>query len=174
MEDLKIKKVCGFNISSIHFSMMILPYINKELEQEKSVITILEGNLEKNIKQVLSKITINNESKEKILNINWKDTDIRKFHIEKILKRELTEEKNNLDIIVYGSEKYINFVNDNIIKYIEKNNKIIKKKYIKIINCYTVNDFNENIKEILDNHDIMFNTSGEHKIEEIFEGYHSA
>lgn len=174
MEDLKIKKVCGFNISSIHFSMMILPYINKELEQEKSVITILEGNLEKNIKQVLSKITINNESKEKILNINWKDTDIRKFHIEKILKRELTEEKNNLDIIVYGSEKYINFVNDNIIKYIEKNNKIIKKKYIKIINCYTVNDFNENIKEILDTHDIMFNTSGEHKIEEIFDGYHSA
>lgn len=174
MEDLKIKKVCGFNISSIHFSMMILPYINKELEQEKSVITILEGNLEKNIKQVLSKTTINNESKEKILNINWKDTDIRKFHIEKILKRELTEEKNNLDIIVYGSEKYINFVNDNIIKYIEKNNKIIKKKYIKIINCYTVNDFNENIKEILDTHDIMFNTSGEHKIEEIFDGYHSA
>lgn len=174
MEDLKIKKVCGFNISSIHFSMMILPYINKELEQEKSVITILEGNLEKNIKQVLSKITINDESKEKILNINWKDTDIRKFHIEKILKKELTEEKNNLDIIVYGSEKYINFVNDNIIKYIEKNNKIIKKKYIKIINCYTVNDFNENIREILDTHDIMFNTSGEHKIEEIFDGYHSA
>ena len=39
MGDLKIKKVCGFNISSIHFSMMILPYINKELEQEKNIIT---------------------------------------------------------------------------------------------------------------------------------------
>ena len=45
---------------------------------------------------------------------------------------------------------------------------------IKIINCYSVNDFNENIKEILDNHDTMFNTSGEHKIEDVFKGYHSA
>lgn len=174
MGNLKIRKVCGFNISSIHFSMMILPYINKELEQEKSIITILEGNLEKNIKQVLSKITINNESKEKILNINWKDTDIRKSSIERILKTELTEEKNNLDIIVYGSEKYINFVNDNISKFISKNAKTLGEKNIKIIDCYTVNDFNENIKEILDNHDVMFNTSGEHKIEEIFDGYHSA
>lgn len=174
MGDLKIKKVCGFNISSIHFSMMILPYINKELEQEKSIVTILEGNLEKNIKQVLSKITINNESKEKILNINWKDTDIRKSSIERILKTELTEEKNNLDIIVYGSEKYINLVNDNISKFINKNGKTLGEKNVKIINCYTVNDFNENIKEILDSHDVMFNTSGEHKIEEIFDGYHSA
>lgn len=174
MGNLKIRKVCGFNISSIHFSMMILPYINKELEQEKSIITILEGNLEKNIKQVLSKITINNESKEKILNINWKDTDIRKSSIERILKAELTEEKNNLDIIVYGSEKYINFVNDNISKFISKNDKTLGEKNIKIIDCYTVNDFNENIREILDNHDVMFNTSGEHKIEEIFDGYHSA
>ncbi len=174
MGNLKIRKVCGFNISSIHFSMMILPYINKELEQEKSIITILEGNLEKNIKQVLSKITINNESKEKILNINWKDTDIRKSSIERILKTELTEEKNNLDIIVYGSEKYINFVNDNISKFISKNDKTLGEKNIKIIDCYTVSDFNENIREILDNHDVMFNTSGEHKIEEIFDGYHSA
>ena len=34
MEDYKIKRVCGFSVSSIHFSMMILPYINKELEKE--------------------------------------------------------------------------------------------------------------------------------------------
>lgn len=173
MGDLKIKKVCGFNISSIHFSMMILPYINKELEKEKNIITILEGNLEKNINQVLSKITINNEAKEKILNINWKDTDIKKNHIEKIIKLGLFEE-GNIDIIVYGCEKYINLVNEIINKVINKNIKNIEEKNIKIIDCYTVNDFKENIKEILDNHDIMFNTSGEHSIEEIFDGYHSA
>lgn len=174
MGDLNVKKVCGFNISSIHFSMMILPYINKEIEQEKSIITILEGNLEKNIKQVLSKITISEEAKEKILNIGWKDTDIRKSNIEKNLKLRLTEEKYNLDIIVYGSEKYINEVNDIIKKFINKNNKILEGKNLKIIDCYTVNDFNENIREILDSHDVMFNTSGEHSIEEIFDGYHSA
>ena len=32
-------------------------------------------------------------------------------------------------------------------------------------------NFNENIKKILDKHDLIFNTSGEHKIEDIFEGY---
>ena len=173
MGDLKIKKVCGFNISSIHFSMMILPYINKELEQEKNIITILEGNLEKNIRQVLSKITINNEAKEKILNINWKDSDIKKDNIEKVIKSSLLK-KENLDIIVCGCEKYINLANDIIKKAINKNTKNIEEKNIKIIDCYTVNDFKENIREILDNHDIMFNTSGEHSIEEIFDGYHSA
>lgn len=173
MGDLKIKKVCGFNISSIHFSMMILPYINKELEQEKNIITILEGNLEKNIRQVLSKITINDEAKEKILNINWKDSDIKKDNIEKVIKSSLLK-KENLDIIVCGCEKYINSANDIIKKVINKNTKNIEEKNIKIIDCYTVNDFKENIREILDNHDIMFNTSGEHSIEEIFDGYHSA
>lgn len=32
-------------------------------------------------------------------------------------------------------------------------------------------NFNDNIKEILDKHGKIFNTSGEHDIEEIFEGY---
>lgn len=31
--------------------------------------------------------------------------------------------------------------------------------------------FNDNIKEILDNHQAIFNTAGEHKIEDVFEGY---
>lgn len=168
MEDVKVKKVCGFSISSIHFSMMILPYINKELELEKNVITILEGNLEKNIKQVLSKITLNNETKQKILDISWEDTDIKKSMIEKKVKLGI-ENKKDLDIIVYGNEKFINLSNEIIEKTINKSSKNIK-----IINCYMVDDFNENIREILKNHQTMFNTSGEHKIEEIFNEYFSA
>lgn len=168
MGDLKIKKVCGFNISGIHFSMMILPYIKKELKTEKNVITILEANLEKNINQILSKLTITDEEKQKILNINWRETDIRKLHIEKNL-REKIEHSENVDIVIYGSEQYINDVGEIIKKatsgYSKKNNTI------KIINCYSVNSFNENIKEILDKHDTVFNTSGEHTIEEVFQGY---
>lgn len=173
MGDLKIKKVCGFNVSSIHFSMMILPYINKELEKEKDIITILEGNLEKNIKQVLSKITIANEEKEKILDIGWSATDIKRINIEKKLKTKITEEKN-IDVIVYGCEKFIIEVNKKIEEYLKKHKKNMENVYIKIIDSYFVNDFNENIKEILDTHDVMFNTSGEHKIEEVFDGYHLA
>lgn len=168
MGDLKIKRVCGFNISSIHFSMMILPYIKKELETKKDVITILETNLEKNINQILSKLTITDEEKEKILNINWKETDIKESAIKKHIIEEM-DGNDSLDIIVYGSEQYIKCVEEMINKVLDENLK--KNKNIKIIDCYSIKDFKENIKEILNTHDIMFNTSGEHKIEEIFEGY---
>ena len=56
-------------------------------------------------------------------------------------------------------------------RYLEKNSKKIDAKNIKIINFYEVGSFNENIKEILDKHDLIFNTSGEHRIEDIFDGY---
>ena len=166
MGDFNIKKVCNFNISSIHFSMMILPYINKELEKEKNIISILENDLEKDIKNVLSKITTSNEAKEKILNINWKNTDIRKSEFEENLKNEITKEKNNLDIIIYGDEKYINLVNSYIQKNITEIEKHKNKINIKILNCYTIDKIKGNIKEILNQHDLMFNTSGEYKVED--------
>jgi hypothetical protein len=31
--------------------------------------------------------------------------------------------------------------------------------------------FNDNIKEILDKHQAIYNSSGEHKIEDVFDGY---
>ena len=48
---------------------------------------------------------------------------------------------------------------------------ISKKARGELIDFYEVGSFNDNIKEILDKHNSIFNTSGEHKIEEIFEGY---
>lgn len=167
MGSLKIRKVCGFNISSTHFSVMILPYIKKELESKKDIITILETNLEKDINKILSKITTTDEEKEKILNISWKETDIKESDIKKNIREKL-ENNEDVDIIVYGSKQYINYVGKTIKEITDENFK--ESKNIKIINCYSVKDFNENIKEILDNHDIMFNTSGEHKIEEVFQG----
>lgn len=166
---LKIKKVCGFSVSSIHFSVMILPYINQELEKNKKIITILEENLEIDIKEILSKITLNKKSKEKIISLNWMATDIENIDIEIMLKKEFTKEKN-LSLIVYGSENYINTVNKKI-EELFKIEESLENKNIRITNCYKIKDFQENIKEILTNHEAIFNTSGERKIEDI---YHSA
>ena len=40
---------------------------------------------------------------------------------------------------------------------------------ITVINCYEVTAFNDNVREILDLHEYIINTSGVHRIEEIFE-----
>ena len=51
--------------------------------------------------------------------------------------------------------------------YLTKNDKQVIGFF-----TYALNEYEENSsKEILDKHNSIFNTSGEHKIEEIFEGY---
>lgn len=165
----KIKKVCGFYASDMHLSMMMLPYINKEIKENKKMIMLLENNLKNNINQILYKWKISDEEKEKILDINWEIKNTYKYeNIEKILKNNIEE---NINIFIVGKENYINATNENIKKYYEKNLKKLGNRKIKIINCFEINEFNKNIKEILDTHDMIFNTSGEHEIEEIFNEY---
>lgn len=165
-----VKKVCGFYISNMHLATMILPYTNKQLEEGIKFATLLEYNLKQNIELILSRLTLNEENKKEIMKINWGNNPCKYSDIEKFLKVELKSHKE-ITILISGSENYINAVNENINMFISKNYKKIEGKYIKIINCYEVGEFNNNIKEILDLHEAILNTSGEHKIEEIFDGY---
>ena len=167
----EIKKVCGFYVSSIHLITMILPYIRKQLDLEIEFSSFLEFNLQESVELVLSKLTSVDESKVRVLDINWNITNVYKYAIvEKELKNKLQDTKE-LNILVTGNDKYISAANENLDKFFVKNTKKIQRKCIKIINCYEVTQFNDNIKDILDVHDLMINTSGLHKIEEIFEGY---
>lgn len=170
-ENSSTQKVCSFYVSNMHFATMILPFVNKQEEAKRKIVTFFENDFTTNIELVLSRITISEERKKELLNINWKNTDIIKYiNIEKILKTQLNKNNENI-IIVNGNTDYINNVNECIERYLEKNSKKIDVKNIKIINFYEVGSFNENIKEILDKHDLIFNTSGEHRIEDIFDGY---
>ena len=170
-ENSSTQKVCSFYVSNMHFATMILPFVNKQEEEKRKIVTFFENDFTTNIELVLSRIIISEERKKELLNINWKNTDIIKYiNIEKILKTQLNKNNENI-IIVNGSTDYINNVNECIERYLEKNSKKIDVKNIKIINFYEVGSFNENIKEILDKHDLIFNTSGEHRIEDIFDGY---
>ena len=47
----------------------------------------------------------------------------------------------------------------------------LNKENLKIINCYEVTEFNNDIVNILDDHDKILNTSGEKEIAEVFDGY---
>jgi len=165
-----VKKVCGFYISNMHLATMILPYTSKQIEEGIKFATLLEYNLKQNIELILSRLTLKEEAKQEIMKINWGNNPCKYADIEKFLKSEIKKSKE-ITILISGSENYINNVNENINMFISKNYKKLEGKYIKFINCYEVSEFNNNIKEILDLHDSIINTSGEHKIEEIFEGY---
>lgn len=170
-ENSSTQKVCSFYVSNMHFATMILPFVNKQMEEETKIVTFFENDFTTNIELVLSRITLSEERKRELLNVNWKNTNNTKYlNIEKTLKSQISKQKKTI-IIINGNEEYINIVNDYIEKYLEKNDKKMQSKNIKIINFYEVGSFNENIKEILDKHQKIFNTAGEHKIEEVFDGY---
>lgn len=174
MENLKncTEKICSFYVSDWHLVTMLLPYINKELNEKANIKTILEKNIQENIETLISKLNLQNE--KKILEIDWKNSQGLKYiEIDNKLE-EFINEKNSTNIIfINGSKNYIDFVNQNVEKWIYKNVDKVKNIKFKIVNCYEVTEFNSNIKEILDVHDKILNTSGEKEISDIFEGYHN-
>jgi len=164
-ENKKIERLCSFYVSNWHLTTMLLPYINRKIDENVKIITILENNIEENIKTLVQKLDLKN--KNKILNIYWDTTNTIKYsNIEIKLKKEIKEKEGNI-ILINGCKNYIEQNNENIEKWLKKSNI----STLKIINFYEVEDFNNNIMEILDKHDKVFNTSGEKEISEIFEGY---
>ena len=83
-----------------------------------------------------------------------------------ILNTEITKNAENI-ILISGNKNYIEIINSNINKWLEKANI----KSIKIIDFFEVTEFNNNIVNILDGHDKILNTSGEREISEVFDGY---
>ena len=144
-----VTKICSFYANKWHLTTMILPYISKMIENGYEIDTILEDNIEENMKELTDKLNINKDIKKKVLNINWKSNTVEKIMPIKNDKRI---------VLVEGNIKKIKQVN----KYLEDNNK----NSISIINCYHVTQIEQNISEILSTHDLILNTSGNHKINE--------
>ena len=112
----------------------------------------------KNIKNIYSSNSFRAIATAKYLS----ESNKTKIKLDDRIKEEM--------IIISGNKQYIDKMNKNIAKYL---NKIEKQRKVTIINCYEVMEFNENIHEILSLHDKILNTSGEKEIGEIFDGYQS-
>ncbi len=162
-----IKKLCGFCINEWHLTTMVLPYISKAIDDNYKVITILENNIEENIKTLIKRLNLKNE--RDILKINWKQETAQRYTMISSKLNIITKSNEKYIILINGRKRFIDVANKQIEKWLQKNIKI--KNEIKIINCYEITDFNYNITEILDSHDKMINTSGEKEINEIFENY---
>lgn len=166
MENKKIliKKTCSFYVSEYHLVTMLLPYVKKRIDKNSVIKTILENNIEENMEKLISSINLDNKYKKSILDINWRSFKIFKY--PEIEQELLIEEENTpINIIIGGKYEYVDMMNKNIEKYIEKkeiNNTII------INNCYDVTCINYDLNKILLNHDKLLNTSGEKNIEDVF------
>lgn len=151
------EKICAFYASDYHFEMISLPYINKQIEEDKQVIVLTENNLEETINTVISKINLKEEKKAKILNINWKNDDLSK--IRKI-KKAIESEKETT-IFIKGKENYIKNINENIEKWTKENEKI------KLIDCYDLEEISNNLDDIMDKYNVVLGTTGEKQIQKI-------
>ena len=149
------EKTCVFFASDYHFEMITLPFIEENLRNNKKIIVLTENDLEDTIKNLISKVNLKEEKKEKIFKIDWKNNDLKKF---KEIKKEV-ENKEDLIIFIKGKENYIKNVNENIEKW---TNKI---DTVKIIDCYDVEEIREHFADVVNNYENVLSTTGERKIE---------
>ena len=129
---------------------MLLPNIDKKINKGIKITTVLEKNLQNNMETLLKKLKLENESK--ILNIGWNKKEL---NINKI--KELVE--NNECIIIAGTVDYIKKAHLMIKDFVNKD------QIYTIIDCYDINECEQEIKQILDMHEKVLNTAGERNIE---------
>ena len=170
MENNKLR-ICSFYVSDWHLTAMLLPFIEEKTEKGEMINTILEKNITYNMREILSRIKISDRIKAQILKIDWKNKNLIKYGEIRKFMEKVTKNQRVVTIIVEGNKEKIEYINKNIDKWMQKQERKLKRKEIKIINCYEVTEFNENLQEILDKHDKILNTSGIHEIEELYSGY---
>ena len=64
------KKLCCFYVNDIHLITMLLPYINKRINENTEVVTILEKDISESAKKVMD--SIQGKKSKKLLNVDWK------------------------------------------------------------------------------------------------------
>ena len=147
-------KICSFYASEYHFDMMAISYIKEELKKDKKIVVLTEKSLEKSVKTVVDKMDLDNNERNKILKINWKEENFNKF---KEIK-ENRERKKDIVVLIKGNENYIKNVNDNIPKFINDYSNA------KIIDFYDIEEIKNNMPNVSKRYNKMINMLGEVEI----------
>lgn len=161
-----IRKICNFYVSDVHLSVMLIPYISREINKDVEITTIFEKLERQNVEGILEKLNIRN--KEQILNINWfngnKDTYEK---INNLIEEDLKKHKK-VTIIIGGCEEYILKNNKKVMQMLNAKESYFNKiepdgdNYeVKIINCYNIEEVGNRAKYIVRKYDGLMNTSGE-------------
>lgn len=154
-----IKKLCNFYVSDLHLSVMLLPYLNKQLSEDVEITTIFEKLGKENLEIILDKLNIKN--KKEILNINWLNSCIDTCQrIENTVEKSI-EKNKQVTIIIGGDKKYILETNNKIMKIIGNSTSMSN---IKIVNCYNIEEVGSEMESIVKEYDGILKTSGEVEI----------
>lgn len=142
----KENNLCTFYASDYHLEMIMLPYINNNLKENKNIYVFTQNNLEETIHTLVDNVNLKEEMKDKILNnIDWKNNDIEKY-------TKLIKDKNETIIFVKGNENYIEKVNTNL-------DEIKNYKQFEIVDCYDLNEINTDMKILANNHKSVLKTT---------------
>lgn len=152
-ENKKREKLCMFFASDYHFEMVSLPYINENLKKDRNIIVITENNLDETVNKLLSNINLTKDEKDKIKKIDWENNDVNKF---KQIKKA-NENKKETIIFIKGKENYIDTINKNIYNWIDVNE-------IKVIDCYDINEVQDDVSNIAGKYGKILSTSGVEKL----------
>ena len=97
MKNLTKEKICAFYASDYHFEMISLPYISKSMDENKEIIILTENDLEDTVNTLISRMNLKDAKKNKILGLDWKDNDLKKFkEISKSSKERIDKFYNYL------------------------------------------------------------------------------
>ena len=137
-----MEKLCNFYGSKFHLSLILLEYIKRN--NNENIVTYFEEGIDKEVGMICNKYSysIDENTFSKTKNI----------YENKV--------KSNSTIIVEGSIKYINEIDQYIEAYIKKNNI----NNIKIINCFNYIK-SKNISKILKKHDKILFTNEEKSVD---------
>lgn len=86
-ENKREEKLCLFFASDYHFEMISLPYINENLKKNKDVVIMTENDLGNSVNKVISSINLNEEEKNRLNKIDWKNDELNKFKEVKMLTK---------------------------------------------------------------------------------------
>ena len=143
VQNKNIEKMCSFYVSEYHLEMILVPFINKKIEEKENVIINTEYNLEDSLEVLLSKMNLKKENKEKILNLGWNvDSD-----------KEIKDKSN---VIIIGNKNYIDDVNGKILQNDIDN--------VTIVDCYNIEEMKSDISNVVNNYDCNLNTTGFEKM----------
>ena len=152
-ENKREEKLCLFFASDYHFEMISLPYINENLKKNKDVVIMTENDLGNSVNKVISSINLNEEEKNRLNKIDWKNDDLNK------LKEVKNADKDGKELLIFvkGRENYINNMNKNIENWTSLKN-------VEIVDCYDINEVQNNAGEIAKKYNNVLFSSGVEKM----------